>query len=297
MGGCAMSSDVLNFYLPDFYTNVNLFCFFHDMQQSAPSCFYDDVKITSAYGSFPNCIWNGGRVILDRVSKDMIEAVLKQYRDRGIKVRFTFTNPLIEEKHLADHFCNMVMELADHAGNEVLVNAPVLEQYIREKYPDYALISSTTKCLNDFERIKEELEKDYSLVVLDSALNNTPEIFSMDHRDRVELIVNHYCADNCPRRKMHYNVIGKAQLEYSNTPPDWQCNNVNREFFRVMENRSFISTELMFGKYREAGFRHFKLDGRGFPAHRLIAALLYYFVKPQWHDQFWQIILREIYKI
>lgn len=292
-----MPNDTINFYLPDFYTNANLFCFLADMQQSVPDCFYPNVRIASAYGSFPNCIWNGGRAIFDYITKDKMKAVIDAYNSRGIAVRYTFTNPLLEEKHMEDSFCNLVMELGNNGMNEILVNAPVLEAYVREKYPKYAMISSTTKCLSSLEAIETELEKDYKLVVLDSAMNNHEEIFHMEHRDRLELIVNHYCQDNCPRRKQHYDLIGKCQLEFTPPPSDFKCHNVEREFFQLMENRSFITTDMIFGRYWESGFRHFKLDGRGFPAHRLIASCLYYLIKPQWHDQMWQIILREVYKI
>ena len=50
------------------------------------------------------------------------------------------------------------------------MNSPLLEEFIRKMYPNYSIISSTTKCLNNFDAIKQELEKDYSLVVLDSAM-------------------------------------------------------------------------------------------------------------------------------
>ena len=292
-----MQSDTINFYLPDFYTNCNLICFIADLQKAAPDCFYPDVRIASAYGSFPNCIWNGGRVVLDYITKDKMKSVIEAYNSRGIAVRYTFTNPLIEEKHLGDSLCNMAMELADGGSNEILVNSPILEEYVREKYPKYPIISSTTKCLYDLESIKAEMEKDYYLVVLDSAMNYSEELFKLDHRDRMELIVDHFCQDNCPRRKTHYNILGKCQMEFSNPPADFTCKNIDREFFQIMENKSFISTEMIFGKFKDAGFRHFKLDGRSYLPHRLIASFLYYLVKPQWHDQMWQIILREVYKI
>lgn len=292
-----MANDTLNFYLPDFYTNVNLIGFMHDLQQSAPVCFYDNVKIASAYGSFPNCIWNGGRVVLDYITKDKMKAVIESLNSRGIAVRYTFTNPLIEEKHLSDSLCNLALELADGKGNEVLVNSPILEQYIRENYPGFKIISSTTKCLYDIEAIKAEMLKDYFLVVLDSAMNYNPELFQMEHRDRMELIVDHFCEDNCPRRKTHYNILGKSQMEFSQPPANFVCKNIDREFFQIMENKSFISTDMIFGKFKDAGFRHFKLDGRSYKPHRLIASFLYYLVKPEWHSQFWQIILREVYDI
>ncbi|MBP5281636.1 MAG: hypothetical protein J6Z22_03965 [Lachnospiraceae bacterium] len=284
----------VNFYLPDFYNNVNLICFLADLQKATPECFYEGARIASAYGAFPSSIWNGGRVFIDTCKKADIIRVIDALNSRGIAVRFTYTNPLIEEKHLNDTFCNLCLELADNKGNEVLVNSPILEEYIRKNYPKYTLISSTTKCLDKLDDIKAEMEKDYALVVIDSALNNTDELFALDHKDRMELIVDHFCEDNCPRRRAHYVVQGKAQLEFAD--PEWKpCMNIAREFFQIMSNRSFISTELLYGKYREAGFQHFKLDGRSYPPRRLIDSFLYYLVKPQWREKMATIIWREVY--
>ena len=283
-----------NFYLPDFYTNCGLICALADIQKATPECFYEGARIASAYGCFPSSIWNGGRVFVDKCKKADIIHVTEALNSRGIAVRFTFTNPLIEEKHLNDTFCNLCLELADNKGNEVLVNSPILEEYIRKNYPKYALISSTTKCLDKIEDIKAEMEKDYALVVIDSAMNNTEELFGLEHRDRMELIVDHFCEDNCPRRRAHYIVQGKAQLEFDD--PQWKpCMNIAREFFQIMENRSFISTELLYGKYMNAGFQHFKLDGRSYAPRRLIDSFLYYMVKPEWRAKMATILWREVY--
>ena len=46
-------------------------------------------------------------------------------------------------------------------------------------------------------------------------MNNTPELFHLSDKGRVERIVNHYYADNCPKRRAHYDVMGRAQLEYA----------------------------------------------------------------------------------
>ncbi len=283
-----------NFYLPDFYTNVKLICFLADLQQATPECFYEGAKIASAYGCFPGSIWNGGRVVLGSCKKPDMKAVIENLNSRDIAVRFTFTNPLIEEKHLNDTFCNLCLEMADGGKNEVLVNSPILEEYMRKNYPKYPLISSTTKCLDKLEDIKAEMEKDYAIVVIDSALNNTEELFSLDHKDRMELIVDHFCEDNCPRRRAHYVVQGRAQLEFSD--PEWKpCMNIAREFWQIKKNKSFISTEMVYGKYKAAGFQHFKLDGRSYPPRRLIDSFLYYLVKPEWHEKMIPIIWREVY--
>ena len=70
---------------------------------------------------------------------------MKEFNSRGIPLRFTFTNPLIEEKHLSDKVCNDILKMADNGMNEVIVMSPILEQYIRENYPGYKITSSTCK--------------------------------------------------------------------------------------------------------------------------------------------------------
>ncbi|MBO4780831.1 MAG: hypothetical protein J5522_00405 [Lachnospiraceae bacterium] len=288
---------MLNFYLPDFYNNASLICFLADLMKNAPQYFYEDIRIGAAYGSFPGAIWNGGRVIWGLEYRENMTKIIKNYNDRGIAVRHTFTNPLItEDEYIKDRYCNMILELSDNGMNEVIVNTPQLEAYIREKYPRFKLISSTTKCLEDMDSIKAELNKDYFLVVTDSSLNNTDELFSLEPKDKIEVLVNHYCQDHCPRRQSHYSAIGKAQLEFSQLNfPD--CPFTARNFYKIMENRSFITTDLLYGKYKDAGFKHFKVDGRAHAPRNIIDSFLYYLVKPEHKDMMRLFILQEFYKL
>jgi hypothetical protein len=172
------------------------------------------------------------------------------------------------------------MELADNGQNEVLVNSDLFEEFVRAAYPNYKIVSSTTKCLDDLTLIQKELEKDYHLVVLDSAMNNTESLFSLDHKDKIELIVNHYCADRCPRRKEHYRLVGEAQLEYASI--DFPCENIKRSFQEIQSNHSFISPDMIYDTYLKAGFSNFKLDGRGFKKEKVIESFAYYLAKPEY---------------
>lgn len=257
-----------------------------------PQLFYANSRIAAAYGCFPGSIWNGGRVILGSSTKQEIEYAIEEYNKRGIAVRYTFTNPLLENAHLVDTFCNLCMELGDNGRNEVIVNTQLLEDFIRKMYPTYGIISSTTKCLSDLDAVRRELEKDYKYVVLDSAMNNTEELFALDHRDKIELIANHYCADNCPRRKEHYREVGRCQLEFSEIDFG-KCDNINRDFYQIMENRSFISTEALYGRYCDAGFYNFKLDGRGFNKYKVLESFVYYLVRPEHRDRIRMHLLRK----
>ncbi len=274
----------INFFLPGFYENFYAIICLADMMKSEPELFFPNIKIGAAYGCFPGSIWNGGRVILGGCTKQEMEYALCEYNRRGIAVRYTFTNPLLQKIHLMDTYCNLCMELGDNGKNEVLVNLPLLEELIRKMYPGYGIISSTTKCLREISAVEQELEKDYRLVVLDSAWNNTDRLFEMGHKDKIELIANHYCVDNCPRREEHYREVGRCQLEFSEINFD-KCDRIHIDFSQVMENRSFISTEDLYGKYYDAGFRNFKLDGRGFQKNKLLESFAYYLVKPDYRDR------------
>lgn len=285
----------INFFMPGFYENFRLIISLADMMKEYPELFYANIRIGAAYGCFPGSIWNGGRVILGSCTKQEIEYAVSEYNKRDIAVRYTFTNPLLEKVHLFDTFCNLCMEAGNNGKNEVIVNSPLLEDFVRKMYPGYKLISSTTKCLNSPEKMKEELEKDYALVVLDSAMNNTEELFAMEHRDKIELIVNHYCADDCPRRKAHYEAVGRCQLEF--TELDFgKCENINRDFYEIMQNSSFISAEDLYGRYYDAGFCNFKLDGRGFHKYKVLESFVYYLVKPEHRDRVRLYLLRNAVK-
>ena len=111
------------------------------MLKEHPEKFRDGYRVGSVYGTFPGAIWNGGRAVFGITSHGDMEKVIKTYNDLEVPVRFTWTNSLIEEKHLNDTYCNLIMETADNAMNQVLVNTKVLEDYLKVMYfaVDYQL--------------------------------------------------------------------------------------------------------------------------------------------------------------
>lgn len=276
------------------YWHLPGFCYFRflnqmilNMMKDYPDKFRDGYKIGSAYGSFPGAIWNGGRTVFGITGKSDIEAVLKLYNSRGVPVRFTWTNALIEEKHTYDTYCNLIMKLADNGLNQVLVNTPVLEAYIRKEYPNFPLISSTTKRIVGVEGVLEELKKDYYLVVLDYDLNHNEEALKAlePYANRLEILVNEVCFPNCPKRSEHYLQQSKLQLEYDiNTGFPCPNNTKERRFEECTKRPSFISNEEI-QSYIDRGYVNFKIVGRGMPLEFVKESYLYFLVKDE-HREF-----------
>lgn len=277
----------------EIYWHLPGLCYFRLMNQvlinlmnKYPESFRDGYKIGSVYGTFPGAIWNGGRTVFGVTSKGDMEKIITAYNSKGVPARFTWTNSLLEEKHLTDTYCNLIMKMADNGMNQVLVNRDVLENYIRREYPGYKIISSTTKRMLDIETLNEEIEKDYFLVVLDYDLNHNEEVLSalQPHADKVEILVNEICFPGCKMRQEHYRNQSQAQLEYDpNLPFKCPNNSTPRVFAECMKRPAFISNEEI-EKYIDRGYVNFKIVGRGLSADFVKDSYMYFLVKDEKRD-------------
>lgn len=295
----------VRFHLPNFAERYKFNYVFAMMLKNEPDYFREGVEIASFYGAFPPSLWNGGRTIGGTCDERFIKSVLKLFNDQGIPLRFTFTNPVLKEEHLSDEFCNMVMRLADNGLNEVIVNSPLLEDYIRTTYPNYKITSSTCKRITDPKKLAEELEKDYHIVVLDYDLNNRFDMLEgLPNKDKLEILSNACCDPACKMRKEHYRIIGEQQIIYNEhieKYPDKpfnigdysddtvltsiDCDARNRNIFEVKEMRHHVSPELIWEKYVPMGINQFKLEGRTASQLNLIELYMYYMIRPEARDE------------
>lgn len=255
-----------------------------------PEKFGDGYKIGSVYGTFPGAIWNGGRSMMEgHSSPNEVAQIIKSYNTFSVPVRFTWTNVLLEEKHTSDEYCNMIMKAGNNGFNQVLVNSPALEEYIRANYPDYPILSSTTKRILSADKLIDELGKDYFLVVLDYDLNHDEKVLEKlaPYADKIEILVNETCQPHCPQRVNHYREISKCMLGLSN--PDTLktiCTDRTpgaRTFESCMKRPAFLSNEDV-AEYSERGFNNFKIVGRGLGQDFYIDSLIYFLVKPEHRD-------------
>lgn len=277
------------FHLPglfehyDFYQKF-LFVFFNYRE-----FFYDWAAIGSIYGSPAYTIWNSGRP-RNAGTRDTVETARRLTQEYGVSARFTFTNGLLEEKHLHDVFCNYLLEMFDDENNGVILQSDILQKYIAERFPKYYFVSSTTKCLNEKEKMLAELEDGrFRFVVTDYNFNNDFEVLDLipqGRREKVELLVDETCAPNCPVRRLDYEGVSRGTLYYKDDGykgsrcPDSRSN--RRKFSTVKKSELFIGLESIQGEYLPKGFCNFKIEGRLYGEFRLLEEILYYMVKPEY---------------
>ena len=309
------------------YWHLPGFCYFYKLNtgiirlmRKFPEKFHEGYDIGSVYGTFPGAIWNGGRAVFGVMSKNDIKRVLDAYNNMCVPVRFTWTNSLLEEKHLNDTYCNLIMELANNGKNQVLVNREVLGDYLRSKYHSvsetlqdvlpnkengsypggyasfmekfgradsgFAFVSSTTKRITNLDEVKKELEGDYALVVLDYDLNcDETTLKALEpYADRLEILVDEICYPHCPKRKDHYADESIMQLTFDKDTR-YECTNkmTRPSFAEAMKRPHFISNEKL-PEYIERGYRNFKIVGRGLPQDMVLESYLYYLVKEKDRD-------------
>ena len=306
----------VKFHLPDFARLGKFNLMFKIMLERSPEFFREGVEIASVYGTFPPSAWNGGRLQPGNCNLDFVKNVVRIYENNNIPLRFTFTNPMVEEEHLSDEFCNYVLETAHNENNGCIVFSPVLEEYIRKNFPKYKITSSTCKRILDADTLYNELEKDYHLVVLDYDLNHRYDILEkIPNKEKIEILVNPCCTPACPNRSLHYKMLGMEQLiianhvkKYPQIPynakkfetdhpegkPVFECQCENRTVFDIQGLSTHITPDEIWDKYVPMGFNNFKIEGRTFDLFNLIEHYMYYMVKPECRDKARRIILRNL---
>jgi len=160
-----------------------------------------------------------------------------------------------------------------------------LEEYLREKYPNFKYILSTTKNIRDVNEINKKSKK-YDLIVTDYRDNNN-DIFlnKIEKKDKIELLINEYCSPNCNQRANHYKEYAKAQLNFISFPNfSFECKCGVSNFFESLKLPTVIKVEELYNKYLKMGFNNFKIVGRSIHILNVIESYVYYLVKPEYKD-------------
>lgn len=300
------------YHLPGLFEFYEFYKVFLALYRRHREYFYDWCEIGSIYGAPADCIWGGGRVGFGDADPEEVAELMREY---GISARLTFSNSLLREEHLSDKKCNALCRLFEHNGsvktrtaenrteengiveNGIIVHSDLLAKYIRDTYPEFYLVSSTTKVLTDFSDFERELNREeFRYVVPDFRLNTAMEKLTMLPRklkDKVEFLCNECCYYDCYDRKACYENVSRKSL--GEDCEDHQCVSPTAKegyrFSEAMKNPGFIGLEAIQDIYMPAGFSQFKIEGRSLGSAIILEFLLYYMTKPEYH----LIVREEIY--
>ncbi len=280
----------VHYHLPGLFEFYEFYKVFLPLYREHRDWFYEWCDIASIYGAPEGSLWGGGRTSVGKADARDVLALMDEF---AISARLTFSNSLLKEEHLADKKCNELCRLFEGAKIPagVIVHSDLLLDYLKEKYPDLYLISSTTKVLTDFEDLRTELDRpDFKYVVSDFRLNKAFDKLSsltQEQRDKVEFLCNECCDINCSSRKACYeNVSRKNLATTAEEIPNHKCTGKDGQggykFSKAMKNPAFISLLDIQNTYLPMGFSNFKIEGRGLGSALLLEFILYYMTKPEY---------------
>jgi hypothetical protein len=283
-----LKKETAYYHLPGLFEFYGLYREFLPLFREHREYFYDWCDIGSIYGAPADCVWGGGRVGFGENNPKEVLALMKEY---GISARLTFSNSLLRTEHLSDKKCNYLCSMfgeKNEIQNGVIIHSDLLLEYLKNKYPEFYFVSSTTKVLIDFEQLKNEINRnDFLYVVPDFRLNKELDKLnrlSEKQKDKVEFLCNECCWFGCADRKKCYETVSRKNLgekftEHRCVAPDAES---GYKFSKAMTNPGFIGIDDIKNIYMPMGFSNFKIEGRSLGSALILEFLLYYMTKPEY---------------
>ncbi len=276
------------YHLPGLFEFYDFYRVFLPLFRAHREYFYDWCDIGSIYGAPADCIWGGGRVGFGEERPEEVAALMREY---AVSARLTFSNSLLRAEHLTDRKCNALCALFEKSGtqeNGVILCSDSLLSYLKERYPGFYYVSSTTKVLRDFSAFEQELNReDFRYVVPDFRLNKNLDALNTltdKQKQKVEFLCNECCWYDCPDRRACYENVSRKNLGEATEEHVCMSPDAGRgyRFSDAMENPGFIGIEDIQKVYMPDGFSHFKIEGRGLGSAIILEFLLYYMTKPEY---------------
>ena len=276
------------YHLPGLFEFYELYRMFLPLFREHREYFYGWCEIGSIYGAPGDCLWGGGRVGFGDQRPEDVARLMREY---GISSRLTFSNSLLREEHLTDSKCNALCALFEKNGsaeNGVILCSDLLLDYLRERYPGFYFVSSTTKVLTEFRQLEAELDREaFRYVVPDFRLNKAFDKLNAlpdEKKRKVEFLCNECCRFDCRDRKACYENVSRKSL--GEDCDDHICTSPNAargyRFSDAMKNPGFIGIDDIQNVYLPNGFSHFKIEGRSLGSAVILEFLLYYMTKPEY---------------
>lgn len=195
-------------------------------------------------------MWGGGRIPFNRNTglEDFVAAI-ELFNSNGIGVDATFSG-IVEDGELKDYECNIILEkLAAFQKNGITLSEQRLFYYIKQHYPYLKITSSITSVVPKIKGC------DYYAVNAD--FNTHLEDLSGLGFNKLQILVNENCYENCEERGQHYRQLS-AQMKHFDTIYEDSCICKNQSGGRFKMRLGMEQIQAMY----EAGITHFKIQGR-----------------------------------
>jgi hypothetical protein len=185
-------------------------------------------NISHVIGSFHGCpdlMWNGGRVNTKIPDYPDIAGYFKTLNKLGIGVYLTFSNIVLEEKHLADEPSNRMLDCLDESCglNGVIVVNDLMSDYIRKKKPGLKQTCSIVKSFienpqGDLDWYRE-MEKRFDRVVVHTDHMFDAKLLDGLDRDKAEILITEECKFRCPNRIKHQTMNSEFNIARAEGDP------------------------------------------------------------------------------
>ena len=269
----------------------------------------DDQILYQSHDCLPGIPWNGGRVIqgiqttqVAPVTKEDAVQMVRQYNQLGIGIYLTFSNHLLEEKHLGDPRANFLLaEISYSPLNGVICSSDLLLRYVRSSYPQMKVKLSVIRSFveNIWSQPKQKILDwhkamfdRYDSMTLNPNLNKTYDVIEKQPLDRLEVLVSLLCEYRCALAHKHYENSARANLygmtDYDVTEQDFgYCRRRSKTHpHQTIETVQLCNDTVK--ELRSIGVRHFKIHGKTDNYWELSRYVNYYILNPlgiyaNWH--------------
>lgn len=172
-------------------------------------------ELASVFGFLMDSPLNGGR---DRASSIKYPPEeIERLNAMGVGYSFTLTNTAAAPEHLRDRWTNQMLKRFENPINDVIVATPMIEEYVREKYPGYKVRASCIYNFKTVDEINRACER-FDLVTPWPDLNDhDDQLSALKHKDRVMLFGTQICLKACgDYRLRHYYFWSLDHIAYYN---------------------------------------------------------------------------------
>jgi hypothetical protein len=193
-----------------FVHDMNIFDFLDKIQKT----FDCTIPIKSVFGCY-GVMWSGGRSV---VATEPIahhqgwtpRTLFEDYNRRDIGCTLTFSNTLLEEKHLSDPSSNYLLDMLgeqEYDNNYVTVTSDMLSDYIRKKYPNLKQKASIVKSTMEmpkkrtfeyYDNLTERFDQVYLHPDDNLNLKLLKEITDSGKAHRYTSLINESCTERFP---------------------------------------------------------------------------------------------------